>query len=399
MHFLSDIVQFSYSADELRRCLRPNDLWHFGITKREIESKVQGYSDAFLSSHCAIAGLKVENRGDNKIYTPETVQDALCLRRTNHIIKKALRTPALNRDDEMKQLLQVLSGETNCNIFRTDIQSYFESVSFAEIISGLEIDGLRNNCALAHLRNLNSVLLERHNCRGLPRGLALSSTLADYALQGFDRNIFNSDSVVYYTRYVDDICILHFDEPEVIHSLVEQNLPFNLQLNAGKTQKLVLPSTDSLEFLGYRIQLNHPQSVSIADTKIGKTKKRIVLSLKAFVGDKDFDLLLARLRFLACSTRMKKVGRKTLVYTGYRHVYRLCGEEAVAEQLKKLDCFLHGIINSKRFALGRSLKCTLNTQQRQQLRTLSFEKHYASSLTFTLNPKSISAIKRAWQYE
>jgi len=344
-------------------------------------------------------GLKVENRGDNRIYTPATVQDALCLRRTNHIIKKALRIPALNRDDEMKQLLQVLSGETNCKVFRTDIKSYFESVPFAEIISGLEIGGLKNSCALTHLKNLNSILLKYHNCEGLPRGLALSSTLADYALQGFDRNIFNCDSVVYYTRYVDDVCIVHFGGAEVIQSLVEQNLPFNLKLNAGKTQKLRLPSTDRLEFLGYHIQLNHPQLVSIADAKIGKTKKRIVLSLKAFLADQDFDMLLARLRFLACSTRMKKVGRKSLVYTGYRHVYRLCDKKTVGVQLNILDCFLHGIINSKRFALGRSLKSSLNAQQRQRLRTLSFEKHYASSLTFTLNPRSISAIKQAWQYE
>jgi hypothetical protein len=399
MHFLSDIVQFSYSPEELRKCFRPADLWDFGMTKKELEAKIQDYSNAFLSSYCAITSLKVAQFGGNNIFCPANMQDALCLRRTNHIIKKALRTPILNRDDEVKQLLQILSGETKCSIFRTDIKSYFESVALAEIISRLESDGLRNNCALTHLKNLNSLLLKDHNYSGLPRGLALSSTLADYALQHFDRNIFNCDSVVYYTRYVDDICIVHFDDGQAIQSLVEKDLPFNLKLNQGKTQKLEMPSTEALEFLGYRIALNQPLVVTIADSKIGKAKKRIVLSLKEFLRDKDFELLLARLRFLSCSIRMKKVGRKIHVCTGYRHVYRLCNEDAIIKQLESLDAFLHGIIQSKRFSLGRAIRGLLTAEQNKQLRTLSFEKNYVRSLTFKVQAKRIAAVKRAWRYE
>jgi SAM-dependent methyltransferase len=136
-----------------------------------------------------------------------------------------------------------------------------------------------------------------------------------------------------------------------------------------------------------------------ADVIIGKAKKRIALSLKAYVRDQDFDLLFDRLRFLSCSTRIKKINRKIPVYTGYRHVYRLCDEDSIIKQLKSLDAFLHGIINSKRFTLGRSLRSKLNEQQRQQLHTVSFENLYALKLTFTLKPKRISEIKRAWQYE
>jgi len=399
MHFLSDIVQYSYSPDDLRKFFHVQDVWDYGITQKELETKIEEFSNTFLSSRCSVLNLKVGQLGANKIFCPATVQDALCLRRTNHIIKKALRTPILNRDDEVKQLLQVLRGETKCNIFRTDIKSYFESVPFAEIIGRLETDGLRNNCALTHLKNLNSFLVQHHLFSGLPRGLALSSTLADYALQGFDRDIFNCDSVVYYTRYVDDICIVHFTDHQVIEKLIEQNLPYSLKLNQDKTQMLELPSAKHLEFLGYRIELNHARGVSIADNKIGKAKKRIVLSLRAFLHDHDFDLLFDRLRFLSCSTRIKKVNRKMPVFIGYRHVYRLCENDAIVKQLKNLDAFMHGIINSKRFVLGRSLRAILNDEQRKQLHTISFEKYYGSKLTFTIKPKRISDIKRAWQYE
>lgn len=399
MRFLSDIVQYSYSPEELRKCARAEDFWEFKLTKKELEENILNFSNGFLSSNCQINSLKVVKLGDNNIFCPANMQDALCFRRTNHIIKKALRTPILNRDDEVKQLLQVLGGEPQCSIFRTDIKSYFESVPFATIISRLESDGLRNNCAITHLKNLNTLLVKNHNYSGLPRGLALSSTLADYELHNFDRDVFNCDSVVYYTRYVDDICIVHFDEAQAVQSVVEKNLPDGLKLNETKTQKLELPSTASLEFLGYRISLGLPQKVSIAQSKIGRAKKRIVLSLKEFVLEKNFDLLLDRLRFLSCSTRMNKVGRKIPVCTGYRHVYRLCNVEAITEQLKDLDTFLHGILNSKRFSLGRSLRCLLTAEQQKQLRTLSFEKNYASNLSFTVEPKKISAIKRAWKYE
>jgi len=399
MHFLSNIVKYSYSPGELRKHFRPQDLWDYGITRKELEAKLQEFSNSFLSSNCAINGLNTVNLGDTHIFCPASVQDTLCLRRTNHIVKKALRTPILNRDDEVKQLLQVLAGETKCNIFRTDIKSFFESVPLAEIIAKLESDGLRNNSALTHLKNLNSLLQQSHNLKGLPRGLAISSTLADYALQSFDRDIFNCDSVVYFTRYVDDICIVHFANQQDIKALVEKHLPYNLKLNANKTQTLELPSTDSLEFLGYRIELKHPQSVSVADGKIGKAKKRIVLSLKAFLCDQNFELLFARLRFLSCSTQMKKVGRKAPVYTGYRHVYRLCDNDAITKQLKNLDAFLHGIINSRRYTLGRSLNNILSGQQRKALRSVSFEKCYVSNLTVPIRPRRISEIKQAWQYE
>jgi hypothetical protein len=299
----------------------------------------------------------------------------------------------------VRQLLQVLTGEPTCSIFRTDIKSYFESVPFADIILRLESDGLRNNAAIAHLRNLNSLLLNMHSYSGLPRGLALSSTIAEYALHTFDRDVFNRDSVLYYTRYVDDICIVHFDEPQLFQSFVETTLPFGLKLNATKTQSLALPSTAQLEFLGYRIALTQPLKVAIATTKIGKAKKRIVLSLKEFVRNKNFNLLLDRLRFLSCSTRMNKVGRKTPVYTGFRHVYRLCDPQAITAQLREVDAFFHGILNSKRFSLGRSLRAILTDEQAMLLQRVSFEKNYSSHVSFKGKPTTIDKLRRAWQYE
>ncbi len=399
MRFLSDIVQYSYSPEELKKCVRTADFWKFNITKTQFNQQIVAHSDTFLSSDCQITKINASSLGKNRIFHPASIQDALCLRRTNNIIKRAIRASSLNRDHEVKQLLHILRGESKCRILRTDIEAYFESIPFARIISQLEEDGFRNNCALSHLKHLNAILIRDYGLSGLPRGLALSSTIAHYTLQPFDQKLLNNDAVIYYTRYVDDICIVHVDDPQSIQTSIQEALPRGLKLNKSKTQALELPSANTLHFLGYSIWLERPHKVSIADNKLAKAKKRIVLSLKGFLRDKDFKLLLDRLRFLSCSTRMDKVGRKVPVCTGYRHVYRRCDDETASEQLKSLDSFLHGILNSKRYSLGRALRQLLTTEQAQLLRTPSFQKHYAGRLTFKVEPRRLSAIKRAWKYE
>jgi hypothetical protein len=185
------------------------DIWDYDLDKKALEETTKDISNEFYSGSCVVKGLKLSPLRKSRIFYPASVYDELCLRRTNQLLKNALRTPPLNRDEEIRQLLHVLDTEPKCNVFRTDIRSFFESIPFSELIAKLAADGFRNNSALRHLSNLNTHLISNYKFHGLPRGLAISSTLSDYALFEFDQAIFNLDSVVYYTRYVDDICIVH----------------------------------------------------------------------------------------------------------------------------------------------------------------------------------------------
>jgi hypothetical protein len=257
---------------------------------------------------------------------------------------------------------------------------------------------VRNNSVLGHLTNLNQYLELKHGVRGLPRGLALSSTLAEYALYDFDQEIFNLESVVYYTRYVDDICIVHSKDPAQFKSIVEQKVPFELKLNLEKTQNLCIPSSNALEFLGYSITLEKPQRISVSKTKISRAKERLISSLRDFYVNKDFDLLLDRLRFLSCSVRISKAGRKVPVYSGFRHVYRFCTRELALGQMRQLDSFLHGILWSKRYSLGAKIQSLLTDDQKRLLKTVSFEKNYGGKASFVMRPDRMKKIKQAWHY-
>jgi hypothetical protein len=336
MRFLSDIVQYSYSPEELRKSVRVGDLWKYGLDRKTLDVEVKKVSDAFFSDGCCVKSLRTLDVRGSRVFCPDSLYGELCLRRTNQIVKSALRTPVLNRDDEVRQLLHVLAAEREGNVFRTDIKSFFESVPFGEVIAKLEADGLRNNCAIAQLKSLNAYLIETHAYTGLPRGLAISSTLADYALYDFDLAICNRPSVVYSTRYVDDICIVHFEKPADLEVFCKGAIPLSLTLNPSKTKHVQIPSNDRLEFLGYSISLKQPQEVRVAAGKIAKTKRRIARSLQLFAQDKDFALFYDRLRFLSCCIRMSKAGRRAPVYTGYRHVYRFCTETDICAQLT--DC-------------------------------------------------------------
>src|SRR5215218_5814217 len=88
MHFLSDIVRYSYSPEELLKCIRAEDFWHFKLTKKELPETIREISSRFLFAHGEVRDLKVGMLGGNRVYFPDDLQDVICLRRTNDIIKK-----------------------------------------------------------------------------------------------------------------------------------------------------------------------------------------------------------------------------------------------------------------------------------------------------------------------
>lgn len=400
MQYLSDIARHSYSPGELRRCVQVEDAWNYNLFEDHLETATKSASNSFFSSNCAVQEIDQSNLKSSAVFTPGTYYDQICLRRTDQIVKAALRLPPINRHDEVKQLLEVLRTEQNFKIFRTDIKSFFETIPLGQVISNLESDGFRNSCALLHLKSLARHLDKNYMYTGLPRGLSISSTLADYSMHSFDREVLSHENILYYTRYVDDICIVHFDNQEILKKQIEEYLPFGkLTLNQKKTHHADSDKKESFEFLGYEISLCSPLKIKVASGKLAKTKKRIILSFKRFLKDSSFNDLYSRIRYLSCTTQMQKARRKTPVWTGYRHVYQHCSEEKLVEQLDELDHFYFGILSSRRFSLSRNIRSILTGAQILALSGLSFRKGYTKKISQTLNPKEVAKIVAAWKYE
>lgn len=399
MRFLSTASESTYAPSQLRRCIRREDIWRNSLDDDKIEEACASISDQFYTSESSVIDIRKSVVRDYALFRPGGLYDSICLRRTNEILKRALRVSLLHRDDEVRQLLSVLDNEPNCLVFRTDISRFFPSLPFLQLIQELQEAGFRNHCALKHLRELQKTLVQNFAFHGLPPGIPLSSTLADHALHNFDRTILNLDSVAYYARYVDDIFIVHFPSSEPMESKVRTALPFGLNLNSSKTQSTRIVDGNSVSFLGYTITLGKPQAVRIAEPKIDRAKRRVALSLKAYLADGDFSMLLMRLRFLTSSTRMSKAGRRAKIYAGYRHVYQLCTPSEIESQLGALDHFLRGLIRSKRSPIHRGLSARLSADQWKQINKLSFVAGYKNKITHDLHQQEISEIKEAWMYE
>src|SRR3546814_5477172 len=88
-----------------------------------------------------------------------------------------------------------------------------------------------------------------------------------------------------------------------------------------------VPSTASFDFLGYkftaeqRVHRERPRRVwlAIADRTTRLMKKRIYLSLKAFMKDGDGPLQVDRLRVLAANYRINRRGRNAVRRSRYLH--------------------------------------------------------------------------------
>jgi len=400
MRFQPDITNLAYSTKELKQCVRNTDFYNLGAVKSTLDDDIAAGAQSFYDGGLATGPLRRSEVRERNLYSPLGFIDTLCVRRTDQILRHAFKTNILNREHEVYQLLQILLSPAQLFVFKTDIQSFFESVKFSDVIKQIQDEGLRNSSVIKHLTSINQHLLSVHSYPGLPRGLALSSTLADYYLRSFDTIWLRRKSVVYYTRYVDDICIIHFDDHQQIKATVENSLKsIGLDLNFRKTRHLPIEVPHHLDFLGYRISLGTPQCVSIAPSKISKTKKRIALSLKDYLKTNDFDLLAQRLKFLSTLCSLHKADRQKRVYSGIKINYKHCTPVEIGKQLNELDSYLKGLLYSKRYTLSRSLRSRMSSAELAFLDKLSFTRSFDNHIVYSISQTRMSHIRKAWQYE
>lgn len=395
-----DQAKYSYSPKELKSGIRPEDFWKFSsLNPNNVDSIVEKASTKFYSKSKFKPKISKTVLNGKEVFSCKDFEELLCIRRTDEILSRTFNISPSDRDEEVSQLIQIIKAENYGKIIRSDISSFFESVNFSQTILLLESKGFKNYSCLKYLREINLFLVNKFNYEGLPRGLSISTTLSEFLLQDFDKKMLNQDSIIYYSRFVDDFIVIGSDEDLEIINYIEKSLPNELEINSKKTLVRDVDSNDSIIYLGYEIGLRKNHYIRIANSKINKAKKRIVLSLKDYLRNNDFDLLYQRIRYLSSNIILEKNSRKKKVYVGYRHVYKLCGDDEITQQMIGLDSFLFGIIHSKRYKLGISLKKKLRVRKLNKLRKLSFKAGYKDKITFEMDRNLVSRIKRVWAYE
>ena len=395
---LRDTTRHNYRPIDFRRHIRPEDFWKFTLDTDLVAPKTNVIARIFATSNCAVRDITSHDLRGRKVFVTNSLYDTLAVRTTDSILRRVLAFPVFSREDEIRQLAEIVKSERRAVIFRTDISSFFESISLGHLIDSLVDAGFSNRSCINHLKSVNKHVIKL-GCTGLPRGLSISSTLAEFAMERFDKGVKAIRSCLYYCRYVDDIIAIFGDADSDIQSNVTNLLPRGLALNPHKTFVRTIGANEWVDFLGYSIELSGNHTVKIAEKKMSSVKKRIVLSLRRYCRDANFDLLKFRLQFLASNTRMRIPGRRTPITVGFRYQYSLCDIPAIESQLKDLDTFYRRILASHRFTLSRRIRGSLTIPQQNDLWAISFLSGYRNRITRALPKETIAQIKCAWQYE
>ena len=188
-----------------------------------------------------------------------------------------------NRNLIVKQLKAVLGNDFNKYIVRTDISSFYESISQVELKSAINnnrTSPLTKKIIFNSLREFNELA---STDMGIPRGLGISAYLSELSMRRVDEKFKSLEEVIYYARYVDDIIIVYVPNPEdegrnfkneTINRLEND---FKLNCNKDKTDEIDTSNSNKkyIEFLGYKIGIGVDSKTTFSKNKVDKLKLKI----------------------------------------------------------------------------------------------------------------------------
>ena len=352
------------------------------------------------------------------------LQEELVLRKSNFNIKLQTRVKQRSRDEVVANLAQILKEGLPYRIYRLDIKSFYESFDLDMIYEKINKETYFD----PHTKKLVISFFSNYvisGGKGLPRGLSISATLAEYLMGPFDRYVLRSNNVSFYARYVDDIVIVTSgnENPHEFLNKIKKILPNNLEFSKKKEYikevikvKTVKKPTDAkisakFDYLGYKFTISDPIKISdlplgkhfrelnldIADNKVNKIKFKVTKSLMEFHRKGNYNLLKNRIKLLTNNYNVldRSLGIKINVgiYSSY---HRVQAEKSVG--LKALDIFLAKAIFSKNFHKPPHKKFFLSVTQKNELVKASFYSGFTNKSFVHFSPSMQIKIQKCWTY-
>lgn len=361
--------------------------------------------------------LKASPLRGKMVYQLTDLAEDLVARHINSNIKRVTGVKQDNRQFIVTCIKKMLSEGTPFRVYKFDVASFYESVSSELVLQKLEADIGFSSQSVSALRSLWSEL-EKAGVQGLPRGLGLSATLAEYLMRGFDRTIANTSGVWFFARFVDDILVITKgdEDAKIFAAEAESRLPTGLRFNQKSRtldfQRFQSSSTASEEgqfdFLGYRFFVSYayrnnatPKKIvrdtwlDIAPSKVKKVKTRIALSLRDFAKNADFDLLLSRTQLLTSNFHFVEHSNGARRTSGIYYNYPLISSDR-SLAIPSLDGFLVSVICSPH--QYNKLRPNVTNQQRQKLLNLRFSDGFQKKRFFAFGPKQLKRMISCWAY-
>ncbi|RYM80929.1 hypothetical protein BSR02_24095 [Serratia liquefaciens] len=381
--------------------------------------KVKGKS--FLNN-----GIQQISIGNKRGVKFKSFEDKLIAKVLEKNIIKAYKIKKLNRHQIIRDLIVHLKDGSPYNIIRLDIKQFFESISTDDLLNKIASEGKISRFNLNLLYEYSNVI-NSAGINGFPRGVSLSSTLAELCLQELDAFYKKRNDVFFYSRFVDDIVIIHHG-PELTRQFIyehfESKLPKNLELHTG--EKLTYESIGrasfdggsnemkEFSFLGYKFKIsnkyhdsdtvfnnrNRKIEIDLSDKKIERLKQKIIKSFISYVNSmhtiQDFGLLHDRLKLLTGNYPIKDPVTGLKIHTGIYYNYQHKNVDKDCS-LSKLDNFLRRIIFSKDDVFSKRITQHLSLKQKRKLASLTFKRGFDTIRYHTFNYSRLKTIKECWK--
>ena len=359
------------------------------------------------------------------------IETDLILRATYRRLVKQYNIRLPNREVVISGILEAVSEGSPYAVTRCDIRSFYESIDAEPIIRKI-ISDTRTD---ASLRAVIDWIYDAGGggvpSNSAPRGLAISTVLAELVLSDFDKAVRKLPGVHRYFRFADDMIIFHLPKYDILAEV--HTLLGGLGLDVNEKTKVTdfkseKPSAaagstrGNFNFLGYDFTANNSIrsyesrefSVSIAEKKLKKRQTRAYLSLKSFKKNKDAPLLLDRLRYITSNqsiyrTKHSRGKPREKVRTGIYYNYSRCGyyppskqgrkkQDHPAFELVRVDGYLKTLLFSPNSEFSADI-LALPPQFLAELRRLSFAQGYRSRIIRRHSRARVAEIFRAWNNE
>lgn len=409
------MYDFTLHAKTLARQYRKSD-FQPGLLYIPVNDKALGVQRAVALTKSGFSHLALHRSciGGKNVYQHRSIEQALIIRHISENLRRITGVKQSDRQMIVKGAAQICSSGLGFTLVKLDIKSFYETIAISPILQSLKDDAAFSRQSVSLLSSFFEAL-ERRSIYGLPRGLGLSATLAEYAMRPFDRTISSLPGVWYYSRFVDDVLLVLAPSvsADEIRETAQRQLPRGLALSRQKTRTYSFSSNISaaggvehaFAYLGYRVnvgrivrqsdnRLKRIVSIDIAASKVRKIKTRIARSLYTFNSNGDYDDLLDRIKLLTSNYGLEDYDTGQTRYVGVRYNYPLIGFPSSA--LSELDNYLLNALTNTH--PNNRIRPNLDAWQRRKLTSLTFTSGFEENRFFSFSPERVGALARCWTH-
>ena len=344
--------------------------------------------------------LKIQNKLTKVVYATEKKDAAtyFALKQVQYNIKKLYQVKQSNRYNILCQLKNLLNDKFPKYVIRTDIKDFFETIPGDKIEQKINYDHLLTTSSKKIIKQILSEYTRLSGDKnGIPRGVGISSYLAELYMRSIDDEIRSQKDVIYYARYVDDIIVIYAPQPNSDISNLGQELTNIISNDSGltvhkdKTELIDLmnPKNCTLEYLGYKMSFGEGAvKLQLTKSKVLKYRSRLSKSFDAYHKTSKFNeqkarkLLIKRIRFLTSNTRLLNNKKNTMVGVYFSNSLLNC-----SKSFKAVDCYL-------KYQISKISADTLKIR----LSKLSFVEGFSQQRYARFTAAELEKITRVWKY-